>query len=244
MVEGKQKLPSLCYERQPPKHVSGVQIKIDGDYKSRKLNYCHFCGEDYNVGARIPRILVHCGHTFCTECLSNHLFHNNRVRCPICKKLVKNLETPERLPLNINILYEVVENDPLLSQIDFDDESPEAIADKLCGPHNDRIMHFYCSNHRTIFCRECIQLEHTDEKCFVVDLYEIEKMRKLQSQNLAANKAQLEKRKDGASQSCVKEVPKREPKAKLVVAPVVYEYGNEETDEARTNEEDGFEDIQ
>jgi hypothetical protein len=49
---------------------------------------------------------------------------------------VKNLETPERLPLNINVLYEVVERDPLLSSIDFDDESPEAIEDKLCLPHN------------------------------------------------------------------------------------------------------------
>lgn len=43
-----------------------VQPKIKGDYESRKLNYCHFCGEKYNVGEKIPRILVHCGHTFCT----------------------------------------------------------------------------------------------------------------------------------------------------------------------------------
>lgn len=64
-------------------------------------------------------------------------------------------------------------------------------------------MHFYCSNHRTIFCRECIQVDHTDEKCFVVDLYEIEKMRKLQGQNILLNKAQLSKRKDGATVSCV-----------------------------------------
>ena len=113
MVERKEKI--LNYERNPPKHQGGVQVKIDGDYKSRKLDYCHFCGNPYNVGARIPRILVHCGHTFCTECLSSCLFHNFRVRCPICKKLVKNLETPERLPLNINILYEIVESDPLLS---------------------------------------------------------------------------------------------------------------------------------
>jgi hypothetical protein len=35
---------------------------------------------------------------------------------------VKNIESPERLPLNINILFEVVERDPLLSGIDFDDE--------------------------------------------------------------------------------------------------------------------------
>ena len=176
---------------------------IYSDYQSRKLDYCHFCGEQYNVGARIPRILVHCGHTFCTECLTNCLFKNYRVRCPICWKLVKNLESAERLPLNINILYEVVERDPLLSLIDFDDESPEGMESKLCMPHNQRIMHFYCSNHRTIFCRECIQVEHTDEKCFVVDLYEIEKMRKLQGQNIALNKGQLSKRKDGADVSCV-----------------------------------------
>jgi hypothetical protein len=30
---------------------------------------------------------------------------------------------------------------------------------------------------------------HTDEECFVVDLYEIQKMRQLQQQNLEAKKA-------------------------------------------------------
>ena len=263
MVESKQKTviidreEHLNYERQAPPS-KGVQQresvpKIEGDYQARKLDYCHFCGEKYNVGARIPRILVHCGHTFCTECLQNCLFRNSRVRCPICKKLVKNLETPERLPLNINILYEVVECDPLLSQIDFDDESPEAIQDKLCGPHNDRIMHFYCSNHRTIFCRECIQIEHTDEKCFVVDLYEIEKMRKLQSQNIALNKGQLGKRRDGASQSCVIEKPfvKKEQPLPIIKQTAKVDQGvkdymvpgldycNEETDEAHGIEADG-----
>jgi hypothetical protein len=47
-----------------------ISDKIKGDYESRKMNSCLFCGEKYNVGERIPRILVHCGHTFCTECLS------------------------------------------------------------------------------------------------------------------------------------------------------------------------------
>jgi len=96
--------------------------KIHGDYQSRKLHYCLFCGDKYNVGEKIPRILVHCGHTFCTSCLSS-IHHNFRVRCPLCRKLIKNLETVERLPLNINILYEVVERDPILANVDFDDES-------------------------------------------------------------------------------------------------------------------------
>lgn len=59
-------------------------------------------------------------------------------------------------------------------------------------------MHFYCSNHKTVFCRECIKQEHTDERCFVVDLYEIEKMRKMHRQNMLMNSKQLDKRKDGA----------------------------------------------
>lgn len=160
------------------------------DYESRGLDFCQFWAKKYNVGERIPRILVNCGHTFCTQCLTK-LFMNNRVRCPLWKKLIKNLETVEKLPLNINILYEVVEKDPILKDVTFDlegEEDEEEIEDKLCEMHKDRVKHFYCSNHQTIFCREWIRLYHTDEDCFVVDLYEITKMRHLQRQNIEANK--------------------------------------------------------
>ena len=44
------------------------------DYSSRGLDICQFCGFKYNVGERIPRILVHCGHTLCTNCISE--LHN------------------------------------------------------------------------------------------------------------------------------------------------------------------------
>ena len=40
------------------------------DYESRGMDICQFCGMKYNVGERIPRILVHCGHTLCTNCIS------------------------------------------------------------------------------------------------------------------------------------------------------------------------------
>ena len=75
-------------------------------------------------------------------------------------------------------------------------------------------MHFYCSNHETVFCRECIKDSHTDDECFVVDLYEIEKMRKLQSQNMTYNRDQLKKRKDGADQSCVINALEKQPAKK------------------------------
>jgi hypothetical protein len=105
---------------------------ILADYQSRHLDFCYFCGLNYNVGERIPRILIHCGHTFCTECLS-HLHHSFRLRCPACRKLIKNLESVEKLPLNINILYEVVQRDHILSEANFDEESLEnEIDSKLC----------------------------------------------------------------------------------------------------------------
>lgn len=135
-------------------------VVIKADYQSRQLDTCLFCGLAYNVGARIPRILVHCGHTFCTSCLATHLFRDSRVRCPLCRKLVKNLDTPERLPLNIPVLFELVERDTLLSSVDFDGE---VLPEQLCMPHGERVRHFYCSNHGSVFCRECIPEQHTED---------------------------------------------------------------------------------
>eukprot|EP00345_Euplotes_harpa_P014652 CAMPEP_0168337990 /NCGR_PEP_ID=MMETSP0213-20121227/12540_1 /TAXON_ID=151035 /ORGANISM="Euplotes harpa, Strain FSP1.4" /LENGTH=178 /DNA_ID=CAMNT_0008343627 /DNA_START=18 /DNA_END=554 /DNA_ORIENTATION=- len=162
------------------------------EYSTRGLDFCQFCGKKYNVGERIPRIMVHCGHTFCTDCLSK-LHKKNRVRCPLCTKLIKNVESVEKLPLNMNILYEVIEKDKILSEIEFDFNDEDEMTDKLCEKHDDRIKHFYCSNHLTIFCRECIRDDHTDPECFVVDLYEIQKMRDLQKQNVEKNSEQIEK---------------------------------------------------
>ena len=67
---------------------AAMENVIQADYKTRGLDFCYYCGDKFNVGEKIPRILVHCGHTFCTECMSM-LHANFRVRCPICRKLVK-----------------------------------------------------------------------------------------------------------------------------------------------------------
>ena len=76
----------------------------------------------------------------------------------------------------------MVEKDPILSKTNFDFEDmgegeEDQIKDKLCEQHQDRVKHFYCSNHLTVFCRECIKQFHSDDECFVVDLYEIQRMR-------------------------------------------------------------------
>lgn len=76
--------------------------------KLLNLNDCVLCKQNYNFTDRIPRILVHCGHTICTACLKN--FHKNRrVRCPLCLKLIKNIETLDRLPVNHTIFQKMME---------------------------------------------------------------------------------------------------------------------------------------
>jgi hypothetical protein len=46
---------------------------------------------------------------------------------------VKQLESVEKLPLNINVLYEVVERDDILKDVDFEDE--DELEEKLCNSH-------------------------------------------------------------------------------------------------------------
>ena len=115
------------------KKANAPKNLLQADYKTRGLDFCYYCGEKFNVGEKIPRILIHCGHTFCTECLSV-LHHNYRVRCPICRKLVKQIESVDKLPLNFNILYEIVERDSILRDINFEDE--DCIDCLLCDKHD------------------------------------------------------------------------------------------------------------
>lgn len=93
-----------------PEGADGMSFKgkiLPSDYHARGLDICHFCGLKYNVGSRIPRILVGCGHTFCTNCLC-YFLRNSKIRCPLCRKMLKGVESVDRLPLNFNILYETV----------------------------------------------------------------------------------------------------------------------------------------
>ena len=154
------------------------------DYTSRRLNFCGVCKLVYNVGDRIPRILVNCGHTYCTNCLSKY-YRKCRIRCPCCKKLVKNLESVEQLPLNINMFSEVVDNDQkLLNMLDPDYKNSYV---STCNIHSEKQKHFYCSYHKVNFCRECIKLYHRDDKCCVVDIFDINKLYQLHENNKYKN---------------------------------------------------------
>ena len=55
-------------------------------------------------------------------------YHNSHIRCPFCKKLVKNLDNVETLPLNLSIFGEIVKNDP----------SSDIYLSSLCKQHLEK----------------------------------------------------------------------------------------------------------
>ena len=56
-----------------------------------------------------------------------------------------------------------------------------------CHFHYEKQKHFYCSYHKINFCRDCIKLYHRDDKCCVVDLFDINKLYELNEQNKFKN---------------------------------------------------------
>ncbi len=45
---------------------------------------------------------------------------------------------------------------------------------ETCELHHSELKHYFCVDHRNLFCKHCANLYHTKEKCRVVDVYEIE----------------------------------------------------------------------
>ena len=70
----KKKRANKLLEREEIRNAKKPKNLVQADYKTRGLDFCYYCGQHFNVGEKIPRILIHCGHTFCTECL-NILHH-------------------------------------------------------------------------------------------------------------------------------------------------------------------------
>ena len=101
--------PTAYFLNQATETSKETREKINEYVKTLiNLKSCVLCKEDYDFSEKIPRILVHCGHTICTQCLRN--FHKNRrIRCPLCLKLIKNIDTLDRLPVNHTIFSKMME---------------------------------------------------------------------------------------------------------------------------------------
>lgn len=158
--------------------------KRAAEYSASVLNLekCPVCAHGYDLATHAPRILIHCGHTVCTACLYL-FFKDQRVRCPMCSKIIKRLRLVEVLPLNHQIFYTLINQlpeslvDTMNSTLKLPSDATEEFAEQedyefpLCEAHSDRYKHFACLRHNILLCRACV-LENT-HVCHsaVVDLY-------------------------------------------------------------------------
>ena len=148
------------------------------------LQKCPICNEEYDLAAKAPRILIHCGHTVCTDCLYL-FFKDQKIRCPLCAKTIKRLKLVEVLPLNhliYNMLTKLIPDnlvDPINMRLMLPYEMAEEFTEQedyqfpLCSLHNDRIQHFVCLNHNLLLCRACIIENYHYCRTSIVDLYSL-----------------------------------------------------------------------
>lgn len=52
-------------------------------FPSVSVLICGSCREKFNLQKKLPRNL-YCGHSLCTQCLSEHVYHSHTVPCPSC----------------------------------------------------------------------------------------------------------------------------------------------------------------
>ncbi|KAK6187192.1 hypothetical protein SNE40_005271 [Patella caerulea] len=90
-----------------------------------------------------PRI-IDCHHTFCEECLQDHINNctrNNKFNCPLCRK---SCNVP---PLGAKGFQ---------SNFYVEDEA----VDEFCGVHDQHILDGFCSDCQVVVCNECKRISH------------------------------------------------------------------------------------
>jgi hypothetical protein len=138
-----------------------------------KPDFCGVCDLKYNIGDRIPKILVNCGHTVCSKCIAKY-YRNQRVRCPSCKKLVKNLTSIETLPVNTSILGQIINSDSFVKNMVETTGIEKSLSDDLQNLSIKKM----CLTHKHCDC-----LSNESKECTIVDLKEIRKLYFLGEEN-------------------------------------------------------------
>lgn len=98
---------------------------------------CPICYEFFDQEEHIPKILIACGHTVCSCCLTNLLNPINAV-CPFDKRNIEKKEVKD-FPLNY-ALVQMLER---------------RLGEKICQKHNKSWL-FICFTEKLRLCRDCL----------------------------------------------------------------------------------------
>ena len=64
---------------------------------------CELCLEEFNHVDHLPKVLAHCGHTFCEKCVLK-LWKESYIPCPICRQKVKVYSAKDLPQTNYSLL--------------------------------------------------------------------------------------------------------------------------------------------
>ena len=84
--------------------------EINNNYDETK---CPLCKQIYDEDVRIPRILLNCGHTICSSCISNCLNTSSILKCPEDQTEYPNITSLSSFPINkalIKLLHKISDN--------------------------------------------------------------------------------------------------------------------------------------
>ena len=114
--------------------------KANNNYDETK---CPSCKLLYNEDIRIPRILLNCGHTICSHCISNSINSSTILKCPEDLTEYPNITALSSFPINkalMKLLHKISENNKkekkrnselnILNNYNYPDNSPESSPDK------------------------------------------------------------------------------------------------------------------
>jgi ribosomal protein S27E len=134
---------------------------------------CSICFEEYDVALHLPRLL-HCGHSFCTQCLTDLVSSStpqHSITCPRCRALTRlglggfgggkpdDAQGVQALPRNFDLL------DVLTQMTATTNNKPTT-----CEAHKGKRLKYWCDQDDTAVCTSCLLIgAHRGHKAVPID---------------------------------------------------------------------------
>ncbi|CAL4063813.1 unnamed protein product [Meganyctiphanes norvegica] len=153
---------------------------------------CRVCQELFGEGKRVPRNLV-CGHSLCTDCVSQLITSGPPTFCPECRQDFKATNVEELTPNYPLLRLASTFTSPEKRKSKTEDNvklvlEPQADAGE-CLTHNFK-RYFWCSTCGMPACKDCLVLSHKsppDGKCQILTVnLALPQMKKVQMAKLAS----------------------------------------------------------
>ena len=137
------------------------------------IKQCQRCLSLYNFDSNLPRVLVQCGHSICSLCVTD-LVVDQKISCPFCNMQLTRVSSPEALPINQQIFVSLQKNKEEKEESQ-QGQQMDLEALQKCDIHRGKYQHYYCLKHEIQLCKACIVYHTQKSKCEIIDLVTVKK---------------------------------------------------------------------